>query len=115
MLLRGRAARALFNTPEVLVPARQLINGSSVTVDLRAREVTYVHLLLPAHQIIWANGVETESFHPASAALSALTEQDRARLLQQRPSLESNPDSYGDFARRALTDSEAALLMHEVA
>ncbi|MCL6285800.1 Hint domain-containing protein [Ruegeria sp. 2012CJ41-6] len=115
MLLKGQAARALFNTPEVLVPARQLINGSSVTVDLQAREVTYVHLLLPAHQIIWANGVETESFHPASAALSALTEHDRARLLQQRPSLESNPDSYGDFARRALSDTEAALLMHEVA
>ncbi|MEX0350137.1 MAG: Hint domain-containing protein [Paracoccaceae bacterium] len=115
MLLRGKAAQALFNTPEVLVPARQLINGSSVTVDLRAREVTYVHLLLPTHQIIWANGVATESFHPASAALSALTEQDRARLLQYRPSLESNPHSYGEFARRSLTDSEAALLRHEVA
>ncbi|MDP5218109.1 Hint domain-containing protein [Ruegeria sp. 2205SS24-7] len=115
MLLKGPAAQALFNTPEVLVPARQLINGSSVRVDMGAREVTYVHLLLPAHQIIWANGVEAESFHPASAALSALTEQDRARLLQQRPSLESNPHSYGDFARRPLSDSEAALLRHEVA
>lgn len=115
MLVRGPVAKALFNTPEVLVPARQLVNDSSVTVDLSVREVTYVHLLLSSHQIVWANGVETESFHPASASLSALTDEDRGRLLQQMPALESNPHSYGDFARRNLSASEATLLTHEVA
>lgn len=115
MLVRGPVARDLFNSPEVLVPARDLVNGDTVTVDLRVREVTYVHLLLPSHQIVWANGIETESFHPASATLSALDEDDRARLLERLPGLERDPFSYGGYARRNLTSSESAILMHRAA
>lgn len=115
MLVRGPAALALFNTPEVLVPARDLVNGSTITVDLTAREVTYIHLLLPSHQIIWANGVETESFHPANAALSTLADRDRDRLLGQFPDLELDPHLYGGYARRNLSVSESAILMHQAA
>src|SRR6056297_1176082 len=115
MLIKGDVAQALFNTPEVLVSAKDLINGGTVCVDLAVREVTYVHLLLPSHQVLWANGVETESFHPASAALSALDEQDRKRLLQYNPHLEFEPQAYGGFARRNLNTSEAAILAHEAA
>ncbi|ARE82746.1 Hint domain protein [Roseovarius mucosus] len=115
MLVRGDVARALFNTPEVLVMARDLINNDTVAVDLASREVTYIHLLLPRHQIIWANGVETESFHPASTALSTLDEGDRARLLAINPNLEYEPNHYGGYARRCLSGSEAAILAHEAA
>ena len=81
MLVRGPQAQALFNTPEVLVSAARLVNGSSVHVDLAVREVTYIHLLLPGHNVIWANGVETESFHPAHADFGMLDAADRGRLL----------------------------------
>ncbi|MFY0596674.1 MAG: Hint domain-containing protein [Cognatishimia sp.] len=115
VLVRGEVARALFNTPEVLVSARQLENGSTVTRDYRMREVTYMHLMLPRHEIIFANGVETESFHPADAAMSALDAEDRQRLLGLNPDLEVRPYTYGDHARRQLTASEAAILRHEAA
>ena len=115
MLVRGDVARALFNTSEVLVSAKDLINGSSIAVDLAVREVTYFHILLPQHQILWANGVETESFHPASTALSTLDDNDRARLLTLLPALEFEPHTYGSFARRSLNRSEAAILTHEAA
>lgn len=115
VLVRGDVAHALFNTPEVLVMARDLVNNDTVSVDLASREVTYIHLLLPRHQIIWANGVETESFHPASAALSTLDDADRARLLAINPNLEFEPHLYGGFARRCLNGSEAAILTHEAA
>ncbi len=115
MLLRGHAARALFNTDEVLVAARDLVNGQTVSVDMALREVTYVHLLLPSHQILWANGVETESFHPTDADLGSLDGADRERLLAQMPGLEYDPLFYGAPARRALSTSEAAILMHEAA
>jgi len=115
LLVQGDVARALFNTTEVLVTARDLINNDTVSVDLASREVTYIHLLLPCHQIIWANGVETESFHPASAALSTLSDADRGRLLALNPNLELEPQLYGGFARRCLNGSEAAILAHEAA
>lgn len=115
MLVRGPAAQALFNTNEVLVAARDLVNGDTISVDLQAREVTYVHLLLSDHQILWANGVESESFHPVNADLDALADRDRLRLLAQFPELEHNAHSYGDFARRNLSVSESAILRYEAA
>jgi len=115
MLLCGHAARALFNTDEVLVAARDLVNGTSIAVDMALKEVTYVHLLLPSHHVLWANGVETESFHPAQADLSSLAGPDRTRLLSMFPALEYDPHTYGNSVRRVLTAPEAAILMHEAA
>lgn len=115
MLVKGSAAQALFNTPEVLVSARELVNGSTVAVDYTLKEVTYIHLLLPRHQIVWANGVETESYHPANTALSTLETNDRGRLLNMLPELEYDLNSYGAYARRNLSASEAAILQHEAA
>lgn len=115
MLLRGAAARALFNEPEVLVAARDLVNGRTIDVDRKLREVTYVHLLLEQHQVLWANGVETESFHPANAALSALDDADRQRLIRLAPQIAEDPTRYGAFARRNLSSSEAAILLHNAA
>ena len=115
MLLRGGQVQALFNTSEVLVAARDLINGHTIATDTAVREVTYIHLLLGSHQVLWANGVESESFHPASAAMSALDTQDRIRLGSVLPQVEQDPMSYGSYARRNLSSSEAAILMHEAA
>ncbi|MDQ2093799.1 Hint domain-containing protein [Rhodalgimonas zhirmunskyi] len=115
MLVQGDVARALFNTDEVLVQARDLVNGRNIVVDSTLREVTYVHLLLPAHQVVWANNIETESFHPAHTALTTLSDDDRARLLDHFPQFDADPQSYGVPARRNLTSSEAAILMHDAA
>lgn len=112
MLVKGAVARDLFNTDEVLVAAKDLINGSSISVDLMVPQVTYVHLLLPRHEILRANGVETESFHPANTPLSTLAQPDRTRLLQRLPDLEYDPHTYGIYARRNLSSSEAAILRH---
>ena len=115
MLIQGVVARALFNTPEVLVAARDLINGESVVRDTAVKEVTYIHLLLPRHEVLFANGLETESFHPGNTALSTVAEQDRARLLSRMPRVADDPFAYGAYTRRNLSASEAAILMHEAA
>ena len=113
LIVRGAVAQSLFNESEVLVAAKDLINGETIIQDLAMREVTYVHLMLPKHEVIFANGVETESFHPAMASLSSLDSHDRTRLLDLMPKLSENPYSYGQSARRNLITSEAAILMHE--
>ncbi len=115
LLVQGAAARALFNEAEVLVAAEDLVGGVGVSVDLAAREVTYVHVLLERHEIVWANGVETESFHPGLAALDLLEATQRLQLYAVMPDLEVDPESYGDFARRNLSAAEAAILRHDLA
>ena len=115
MLLRGPAAQALFSTNEVLVAAEDLINDSTICVDHALREVTYIHVMLEAHNVVWANGLETESFHPSNTALDMLDPVQRDVLLGLLPGVAENPHSYGDYARRNLSASEAAILRHELA
>lgn len=115
MLVKGAAALALFNTPEVLVAAEDLVNDGTVTVDHALREVTYVHVLLGAHNIVWANGLETESFHPSNTALDTVDPAQREMLLGLLPGIAENPHSYGDYVRRNISSSEAAILRHETA
>ena len=115
MLIRGPQARALFNSDEVLVAAEDLLNDRSVVVDHAVREVTYIHLLLERHSILFANGMESESFHPSNTALDTIEEGQRAGLLNLLPGIDTNPESYGDYARRNLSASEAAILRHDMA
>ena len=95
MLVDGPVAQALFNTDEVLVAAEDLVNDRSVYRDHGLKEVTYVHLLLPRHHVVWANGVETESFHPASTDMGTIRPDQRARLETIIPGLEQDPYCYG--------------------
>lgn len=111
MLLRGAAADALFGTPEVLVRACDMIDGQGITVDTSLRAVTYVHVLLDAHHVVFANGLESESFHPEAAALDTLDPAQRRGLQAMLP----DPAAYGGYARRNLTAPEVAILRHEAA
>lgn len=115
MLVRGGAARDLFNTDEVLVAAEDLVNGAAVAVDHLMREVTYVHILLERHQVIWANGLETESFHPSNTALDTLDPGALSGLLDLLPALDADPLAYGAHVRRNLNRTEAAILRHDLA
>lgn len=115
MLVKGAAAQTLFGTSEVLVRAEDLVNDGPISVDHALREVTYIHILLERHNIVFANGVETESFHPSNSAMEMVDVTQREGLLDVLPHVGHNPDAYGDYARRNLSASEAALLRHDMA
>ncbi|MFN3846371.1 MAG: Hint domain-containing protein [Paracoccaceae bacterium] len=115
IVLNGPAARALFNTEEVLVKAEDLLNDATICIDHALREVIYIHILLDRHNIIWANGMETESFHPSNTALDTIEPAQRSALLALLPDIETNPVRYGDYARRNLSTSEVAILRHDTA
>ena len=110
MIVTGEAAESLWGEPEVLVAARDLIDGTGIARDLAAKSVTYYHLMMEQHHVLIANGVETESFHPAAASLDAIEEDQRLRLFDVMPELADDTRRYGPTSRRALTKPEAALL-----
>ena len=115
MLVRGARARELFSEDEVLVAARDLIDGQRIVAETGFREVTYFHLLTERHQVIWANGMETESFHPAAADLDLMEPAQRAALFSTLPDLERDRHLYGAYARRSLSAPEAAIMQYEAA
>ncbi len=68
-LADGLPARDLLVSPDhamlvdgVLIPARLLVNHRSITEEIRAAATTYFHVELDSHDIIFAEGVPTESY-----------------------------------------------------
>ncbi|WP_022703655.1 Hint domain-containing protein [Pseudorhodobacter ferrugineus] len=67
MLISDWRAELLFGEPEVLVSARALLNDHSIT-RAPCAEVTYFHLLLDHHEIVFAEGIATESYQHGAFA-----------------------------------------------
>ena len=67
---------------QVWVRAIQLANlrGGLVRVIKAKRAVTYYHVLLKSHCVLFANGVATESFYPGEIAVASLSTENRATL-----------------------------------
>jgi hypothetical protein len=83
IVLRGARARTLYNADEVLVTARDLIKDHSIIRNHAQREVPYIDNMLLSHEIVFANSVATESFHPASNELSVMEDTSRDRMFDR--------------------------------
>jgi hypothetical protein len=108
MLIRGWRAELCVGAPEVLVAARHLVGMAGIRVTPAAR-IDYVHLLFDRHEIIFAEGAPSESFHPASRIL------DGDRLLYREivaifPELAQMRAGSRRTARPVVTAHEARLL-----
>lgn len=66
ILVSGWQAELLFGEEEVLVPAIKLCNGTSITQDATTDGITYIHVMFHDHEIIWVDGVATESYLAAA-------------------------------------------------
>lgn len=110
VLMQGPRCDLLFNTPQAFASARSLLSDRSVIVDRTQRRVTYHHLLFARHQVIWSEGLPTESFHPGPTGLSAFDGPERAEVLSLFPELRSCTGAYGAPARPVLRTAEARLL-----
>ena len=109
-LFTGYKAELLFGCDEVLVAAKHLVDGISVTESPQPA-VTYIHLMFDRHEVIYAEGAATESFHAGDIGLSAIAGGAREELFALFPELRSHPESYGPTARPCLRRHEARLLM----
>ncbi|WP_298860960.1 choice-of-anchor L domain-containing protein [uncultured Sulfitobacter sp.] len=109
MLIKGYRAELLFGQSEVLVPALHLIDGKDV-VRKPQESVTYIHIMFEQHEIIFANGIPAESFHPAAFGVDRLADDARSELFELFPELRSDLSIYGPTARMALKAKEAKVL-----
>ena len=109
MLISGVQAELLFGAPEVLVAAKHLLGMAGVS-EAPQTIVTYFHLMLDRHQILFAEGAETERFYASDQGLSTISTHCKARLFEAFPHLESDVAAYGETARPCLKSHEARLL-----
>jgi Ca2+-binding RTX toxin-like protein len=110
MLLRGWQAELMFGELEVLATAKSLVNDGTIR-RIEGGEVEYFHMLFDQHEIIFAEGAASESFHPGAQGLKALDQATRDELLDLFPNLSRNSNAgYGMSARLSLRDHEGRAL-----
>ncbi|SFS68556.1 Hint domain-containing protein [Sulfitobacter marinus] len=85
----------LFTESHLLVPAKGLINDTTITIDNEMSTVEYVHLLFDAHQIVYVDGIEAESFALGKWSYDSLTEEAREEINAIFPEL--SPDGMAQF------------------
>ncbi len=95
----------------VLVPAFALCNDSTVTVDHAPQAVTYYHVAFDRHEVIWSEGVETESFFPAARTVSAMNAAQRDELFTLFPDLATDGQAF-EAARPQPANQVARMLAH---
>lgn len=110
VLIRDPQAELLFGETEVFVAAKHLVNDQTVQ-RVPGGEVTYVHLLLDRHHVIFAEGLATESFLPGPETTKGFDAAELARLTALFPGLDPETGAgYGPAARRILRGHETMLL-----
>ncbi|PHR52955.1 MAG: type I secretion protein [Robiginitomaculum sp.] len=108
MLVTGWRAELFYGETEVLVAAKHLINGDTIYAA-PVEKVTYIHLMFERHEVIYAEGIATESFDPGGRMA-----QENPALFQELSRLFPEKAREGkwqpDTARIILRHHEAALL-----
>ena len=110
ILIRDSVAELLFGEQEVLVAAKELVNDRSVTRCVGG-QVTYVHLMFDSHQVVYSEGLATESFLPGPQTTKSFERAIVDEICTLFP--EIDPDTglgYSPAARRVLKHFEAKLL-----
>jgi len=113
MLVNDATTSRFFGKDEMLSPAKGMCNGDSIFIDQSLNAVEYIHILFDDHQIIFANGAMTESFHPGQRSVDGLTVATRNELFGIFPELKQNPKMFGPTARATLSVAEMQMLVHD--
>lgn len=110
MLLDGWRAEMLFGTDEVFAAAKHLINDKTI-LRRDGGVVEYFHMMFDAHEIVFAEGAPSESFHPSDMSLGGVADKAREELFTLFPELRTMPSGHGPTARQCLKAHEARLLI----
>ncbi|WP_233587190.1 Hint domain-containing protein [Pseudorhodobacter sp. E13] len=110
ILIRDSLAELLFGEAEVLVAAKDLVNDRSV-LSVPGGEVDYVHLLFDRHQVVFSEGLATESFLPGPQTTKSFEAEIVAEICAIFPEIDPETGhGYSPAARRTLRGYEARLL-----
>lgn len=109
MLVAGAETEMLFGENEVLVAAKHLVNGDTIVVRPGGL-VTYFHVMLDQHELVFSNGVMSESFYISSHSLATLDDCARDELLTLFPAFRVEGAADWITARPTLKGHEARTL-----
>lgn len=100
VLIRSKIAQRMFDAPEVLVAAKQLLEIDGIDIAEDLIEVEYFHFLFDQHEVVISNGAETESLYTGREALRSVGPAAREEILSLFPELKD--EAFVSVAARPL-------------
>jgi len=107
VLTNHTASAVLFGSAETLAPARDLTDDQTIMQIRPPADMRFYNLMFDSHQIIQANGLETESYHPGNYGFTAMSLEMLHHLRQIFPHLDGNLSGFGQTVRPILKRLEA--------
>lgn len=98
ILLRSRIAKRMFESHEVLVPAKDLVGRFGIDYAQDVTSVEYWHVMFDKHQVVFAEGQPSESLYTGPEALQSLSNIARKEIFAIFPALQPQSE------RRPLPD-----------
>ncbi|AXI47029.1 hypothetical protein C1J03_13975 [Sulfitobacter sp. SK012] len=114
VVVSGPACMLLFGEDDVLVPAKALLGWPGVRAARPSNPIVYHHLLFSDHQIIFADGLASESLNPGLQVRQGLDAADLTAMEAAFAGEGAAVDQYGSVARRILRPFEADVLMSQM-
>ncbi len=87
ILVRSKISERMFGEKEVLVAAKHLLDLPGIETVRELGEVTYYHILFDQHEIVFANGAETESLFTGPEALKSIGAAARQEIFELFPEI----------------------------
>jgi len=110
LLTNHPSCEALFGSPETLAPAIDLLDGDTILQVRPAEGLEFFNLMFDGHQIVEANGLETESYHPGNFGVAVMSLEMQSHLRQIFPHLNGDLTRFGRTVRPILKGFEAEVL-----
>lgn len=115
VLLRSSVALRMFDSPEVLCPIKCALPRDGIATPAQAGEVTYLHLLLDAHEVIFAEGLPCESLYLGPQITAAMPDETRAEISALFPLLAGQLHRHSAPARPLIRGRRAERLIARIA
>ena len=80
MVVRSKISERMFGPMDVLVAAKRLLVLPGIDVIINDAPITYYHVLLDNHEVIFANGAPTESLLVGVQAMRAMSDDQREEI-----------------------------------
>jgi hypothetical protein len=80
LMICSKIAKRMYGKPEVLAPAKDLIAIKGINEALITGGITYYHILMGTHEILFAEGAPAESLYLGTQTLHAIEPAARAEL-----------------------------------
>jgi hypothetical protein len=109
MLISDWRAELLFGQDQVLVAAKDLVNGDTIFQE-KQDTICYMHILFRRHEIVFAEGIPSESFLPTDLSLSVQEAETKHEILELFPELRTNPEFSVPSARPQARSYEGKIL-----